>query len=361
MKKLLLLLSVCFSGIISAQSLPPNIQALYNEMFMMDTARGNFALAHNAQFVACPDSSSFYLQWFPQNTQPDTIPMIVTLHGSEGNVFNEFYLWQSFAAANNCGIIAFQWYMGVNATPPYDYLEDTVIYHNIETALGHINYPSGKALLHGFSRGSARSYAINFYDIQSGNNYFCTTISNAGSAEPAYPLYNDIDNGMYGPQPFLGRHWSLYCGGLDSGLQSNCNSMIATRNWLQAKGAIVDVFIQDPTGYHGGFHMNPANTDSIMEYYLQCFHGFPTGIAKTAEPEISIFPNPSSESVCVKIPQSQMNPYYRIELYDNIGRRVYTFPLLESTVWLHRIAAGNYTYVIFNRFEPVKKGKLIMN
>lgn len=351
---------ILFTALLPAQSLPPVAQALYNETYNADVARGQYAVNNGAQFFSSPDSTSFYLRWFPPNTQPNTLPLIVTLHGSDGNVFNEFYLWHPYAVASNCGIVAVQWFRGAAALPPNDYFGDTTIYSMVESALTAISYPSGKALLHGFSRGSARSYAINLYDILSGHNYFCTTISNAGSAEPNYPLYADINNNVYGSAPFSGKHWSLYCGGLDSGSSSNCQAMSATQNWLTAKGAVVDVFIQDPTGTHGGFHLNQVNVDSVMTYYLQCYYGTLEAKEIQSRNEIIVYPNPARGSFFVKIPAALMNNTYRIELFNVAGQTVYRRPLRDPLVRFKEIRPGYYTYVIFNGNEPFRKGNIIL-
>ena len=178
------------------------------------------------------------------------------------------------ATRHGCGIIALQWYRGPSAALPNDYFDDKTIYSYIDSALTSIGYPAGKAFLHGFSRGSARSYAIAFNDLHGGKNYFCTVLSNAGAANPGYPLYAQINSGKYGNNVFAGRHWSLYCGGLDPNAgQSGCNGMNSTKKWLEAQGATVDLFIQDAGLGHGGFHQTAAHMDSALNYYLNCFNG----------------------------------------------------------------------------------------
>ncbi len=360
MRKWILLVPFLFLSHVFAQVLSPVAQALYMETFNADTSRGNYALNNGASFFSSPDSSIFYLQWFPNTSQPDTLPLIVTLHGSNGNVFNEFFLWHPYAVANNCGIVAIQWYRGGAALPPNDYSLDTIIYNTIESALASFNYPSGKALLHGFSRGSARSYAINLYDALSGNNYFCTTISNAGAYQPGYPLYTDIDNNVYGSTPFAGKRWALYCGNLDTNYtQSGCPGMMTTSNWLSSKGATVDVFIQDPIGTHGGFHLNSANVDSILDYYLPCFYGS-VSIEENLADQISVYPNPNHGDCYIQIPSAMMSENYHIELYDQIGKLVYRRPLKISMVYLDAIHPGYYSFLIFDGGRMVKKGKLVV-
>jgi hypothetical protein len=361
MRKLLAIIGLC-NGILAAQTLSPVAQTLYTTMFNNDVTRGNYAITQGASFYSSPDSSSFYLQWFPNgSTQADTLPVIVTCHGSGGDVFDEFYLWHPYATARNCGIIAIQWYNPDSTVWGADsYLKDSVIYQTIDLALTTLHYPSGRALFHGFSRGSARSYAINLYDQLGTHHYFCTTLSNAGSAEPAYPLYHDIDLGLYGPTPFLGRHWALYCGQLDPGVLSWCPAMTATQNWLTAKGAIVDVFIQDPTGTHGGFHLNPANVDSILTYYLQCFHGV-TGIEDIPSQEVVLYPNPNNGVIYIKTPQNLAGADCSIEIYNMLGKLQYNRPLLASAVYLNGLQPGSYIYIIYHHKNAIKRGKMMVH
>lgn len=139
----------------------------------------------------------FIFNGFQTDTTPNTTPLIVTLHGSKGNAFNEFKSWHTAAQLHNCGIIALQWYKYTTTDPLLGYYQDDTIYNYIDSALTKLSYPSNKALLHGFSLGSARSYAVIFNDIQSGNHYFCTTISNAGQVVLTYPLYDSINSGVY--------------------------------------------------------------------------------------------------------------------------------------------------------------------
>ncbi len=258
----------------TSQSLPPVAQALYNEACNRDCKRVQYAIDNGVQIMSTPDSNSFYLKWFPAGADPSKSPLIVTLHGSSGYAFDEFFLWHKKATRHGCGIIALQWYRGPSAASPNDYFNDEIIYSYIDSALTSIGYPAGKAFLHGFSRGAARSYAIAFNDLHGGKNYFCTVLSNAGAANPGYPLYAKINTGKYGNNVFTGRHWSLYCGGLDpNASQSGCNGMNSTKKWLEDQGATVDLFIQDAGLGHGGFHQTAAHMDSALTYYLKCFNG----------------------------------------------------------------------------------------
>ena len=165
-------------------------QRIYDSCVANNPGNVSYALSNGVQIISTPDSNSFYLSWFPNGTTPMNTPLIVTLHGSKGNAFNEFKSWHTAAQSHNCGIIALQYNKYTNV---YDYVngyfKDDTIYSYLNAALSNITYPSNKALLHGFSLGSARTYAVIYNDIKSGHNYFCTTISNAGKVDLSYPLY----------------------------------------------------------------------------------------------------------------------------------------------------------------------------
>ncbi|MBI3135020.1 MAG: T9SS type A sorting domain-containing protein [Bacteroidetes bacterium] len=334
--------------------LPPNAQALYDSAYAQDPLIVQYAIDNGANIIATPDGNSFYVQWFPAGPTPDLMPVIVSLHGSEGYAFHEFYSWHSQAQLHGCGIIALQWYRP-NLTAPYDYFPDDTIYSYLDSALTNISYPSGKALLHGFSRGSARTYAVIFNDIQSGNNYFCTTMSNAGSADTLYPLYSDIMHDVYGSSFFAGKRWNLFCGGLDPNPeQSGCPGMTNTQNWLQQLGAVVDIFIQDPALDHNGFQLpsSAAYKDSILVNYLQCYNGT-LAIAETPNAITRIYPNPFSTEVTL---YSEINPEnVTLTLYDMSGAMVkITATITGHEIKLQRDKLDSGFYILQLTYENQK-------
>lgn len=258
-----------FFSITAFAQLSERSQTLYNECYNKDEQRGKFALDKGVKCISTPDSNSFYLQWFPKNAKETETPLIVSLHGSEGNAFNEFYLWYKYAAKNKIGIIAVQWYKGSKSTPN-SYVEDSLVYHYIAHALARINYPKNKALLHGFSRGSAISYAIAFRDaVVTGNNYFGFILSNSGKAEYNYPLYKKMSSGIWGHNFYNGKKWLLFCGREDKGINSCCEGMYETKKWIEGNGGKVEIFIDDEKAGHGGFHHTPKHINTVIDYYLK--------------------------------------------------------------------------------------------
>lgn len=333
------LFMVCIAGTAAAQ-LPPVAQALYDEAVLAAPLRVQYAINNNAQIIATPDSNSFIVQWFPVGADPATGPLIVTLHGSNSYAFDEFFLWHPQAEAHACGIIALQWYRGDSAVAPNDYFTDEQIYADIDTALSAIGYPGNKALLHGFSRGSAHSYAIAFADLQSGNNYFCSTLSNSGQADPGYPLYGQIDAGDFGTNVFAGENWMLYCGALDTNPQTDCAAMTNTQNWLTGQGADVDLFIQDPNGTHGGFHLDTANVALALDEYLACFNtatAVPTAAAQRQD-RLEVLPLPFLDRFMIR----SALPVVGSWLLDAAGRTIPIHVESDGSVDAQSMKPGSY-------------------
>lgn len=343
--------------------LPPAAQALYDSAFVQDSLIVKYAINNGAQIIATPDGNSFYIKWFPTGSTPATTPVIVTLHGSSGYAFHEFYTWHSQAQSHGCGILALQWYRP-NQNSPYDYFPDDTLYSYIDSALTAISYPSGKAFLHGFSRGSARSYAMVFNDMQSGNNYFCTVMSNSGRADPAYPLYAEINSGLHGSNVFLGKHWNLFCGGQDpDSTTSGCIGMTYTQTWLQGQGAIVDIFIQDQNLGHNGFVLQSsfAYRNSILDNYLLCYNGTLSVGKELNKTNLTIFPNPFSTQTIL-----QTDRIYKdatLNVYNSLGQRVKQINKISGqTITVNRdnLPNGLYFLRIIEGNKTVATNKLII-
>ena len=294
------LCSICFA------QLPPVAQALYNETYSYNVSQGQYATTNSVQVLPTADGNSFYLKWFPSSvTTPSSAPLIVTLHGSGSTAFAEFSAWHTKAQAKGCGIIALQFYRGNAAVPPNDYFDDPVLYSYIDTALKRIHYPSNKALFHGFSRGSARSYAMAYYDRPAigGKNYFCTIMSNAGGPDSSYALYNQINSGS-NHFLFANKCWAMFSGGLDTNKGSKPQAMISAKNWVQANGGSVGLFIYDATKGHGGFHLTPAYIDSLLNFYQKCY--LTSGISNVSAKnnDFEIYPNPAQAAIHLTLPNS---------------------------------------------------------
>lgn len=362
MKNKFLLFSIFTLTKVASQTLPPVAQALYDEFYNADVTRGQYSLTNGAQAIATADGNSFYLKWVPANSVTATIPLLVTLHGSDGNAFNEFYLWHQYAADKGVAIIALQWYRGAASIAPNDYFNDNTLYTYIDTALKRVNYPSGKAFYHGFSRGSARSYAIAFIDVQpDGKNYFCTILSNAGKPDSLYPLYTEINSGTYGHSFFMDKKWAMYCGGLDPDPNaSGCPGMTNAKIWVEANGGTVGLFIQDANLGHGGFHQTPAYINSALDYYLTCYNTVGNSLLETSESSaIFVFPNPTSDHFTIQSIHSTEKS--KVKIYTELLENICVIDFVGSaTINTSKWKKGIYFYEILSSESKRSFGKMVV-
>ncbi|MCX7949905.1 MAG: hypothetical protein N2509_07310 [Treponemataceae bacterium] len=242
-------------------------QPLFRRAKEANPERYRFAVNKGARFVPTPDGRSFYVLWTPKDFPKAPVrPMIITLHGHASWAFDEFFLWQPYAEERGYGIIALQWWFG-GGEATRDYYSPYGMYPIFEQALRDQGIAPGMVLLHGYSRGSANSYALTALDRQHGR-FIGLTISNAGGMAQDFPPNVDIFRGRFGAAPFKGVHWVMYCGGKDPHPhRDGCEAMERARALVTRYGATVDLFINDPTGEHGGFHRRPANVNQALDVF----------------------------------------------------------------------------------------------
>lgn len=242
--------------------------ALLEKAKTADAQRYQYALKSGAQILPTPDGRSFYVLWKPKSAGP--VPMIVTLHGHGSWAFDEFFLWHRFALERGFGILALQWWFG-EGERFQDYLTPHEMYRTIDQVLKKEGVGPNRSLLHGFSRGSANSYAVAAFDRNMHNNYFAVFVANAGKASTDFPPNADIQNGKFGATPLKGTRWITYAGAKDPHPErSGIAGMREAKLWIEKYGGQVVLAIEDPTGDHGGFHRNPNNvTQALDEFQKQ--------------------------------------------------------------------------------------------
>ena len=216
------------------------------------------ALSGGARVEPTPDGSSFFLTYSPPGARADA-PVVVSLHGHESWACNEAVLWKDELDRRGWRLLALQWWFG-NGQKRESYLRPNEMYPAIESELQGVK--PGGAILHGFSMGSANSYALAGLDRDTGNNFFGLCIANAGSAETDYPPTAAV-------RSLAGTRWVLYAGVKDwqNPEKSGPEAMTRTSNWLASKGAKVELFLKDPGGDHGGFHRRPQNMRDALDCY----------------------------------------------------------------------------------------------
>ena len=130
--------------------------------------RVNYVKENHARIELTSDGKSFYVLWLPEGSSPaNPPPMIVTIHGHGSWAFDEFYLWHQAARERGYGILAIQWWLG-QGEKFQDYLIPQEIYRVIDQVLTREQVKPETVIFHGFSRGSANSYAVAALDRATG-------------------------------------------------------------------------------------------------------------------------------------------------------------------------------------------------
>ncbi len=228
--------------------------SLLSQASAANPTRYQFAINKSAEIRSTSDNKAFTIWWQPAAGTPTGV--LVTLHGHGSYATDEFYLWQPYLQARGYAILALQWWFGGGDTVA-DYYLPQDMYPIIASLLKEKGVKPGTVLLHGYSRGSANSYAVTAQDTSSGNRYINMTLSNSGGAAASFPPNQQIVAGSYGILPFSGIQWVMYCGELDPDPSINgCPAMTSAKTWVTQYGATVKLLMDDPSGGHGGFMAN---------------------------------------------------------------------------------------------------------
>jgi hypothetical protein len=236
----------------------------------MRAPRYQFALENGAQIGLTQEGKSFYVLWIPEGADPENPPpMVVTISGHSGWVFDEFYIWHHFLKERGYGFMAVQWWLG-EGEKISDYLLPNEIYRVVDEVFKKENIKPGAALLHGFSRGSTNTYAVAAMDKSQGNHYFALIIANAGRPNSDYPPTRQIEEGRFGGNPLQGTRWVTFAGGKDPNPnRDGIEGMREAQSWIQKYGGQIELAIEDPEAEHGGFHRNPKNTNAALDVFDQ--------------------------------------------------------------------------------------------
>lgn len=241
--------------------------SLMGQAQLSNPARYSYTTAQGAEIRATTDNRAFTVWWQPTaGVAPNGV--IVALHGHDSWATDEFFLWHPYAKSRGYAVMALQWWFGTGEATS-DYYTPTQMYPLISKLLSDKGVRTGTVLFVGYSRGSANSYAMAALDHAStGRRHFGLVLSNSGGAMLDYPPNQAIVGGSYGPTPYAGLSWAMYCGEKDPDPTINgCPAMTAARDWVTSYGANVVLFIDDPNGDHGGFMTNSANVETALATY----------------------------------------------------------------------------------------------
>jgi hypothetical protein len=208
--------------------------------------------------VTSADGKTYFIYGAPagQNNK-ETKTIIISLPGHGTTADDGYEAWKdhldgSFALAE------FNWWRGTGEKKT-DYYDPASVVLQVRAFLDKQGYSANDiVILHGFSRGSANTYAVIANDRISRGSVFDAVISNAGKYQSDFPLvegktFTDVEMTQF----FKDIPWVLACGGKDENpTRDGCPGMEETKAFLEAHQANVLGIVTDPNLGHGAFHMS---------------------------------------------------------------------------------------------------------
>jgi len=212
------------------------------------------------------DGRTFALVW---RSVPKPTKWVVSLHGSRGFATDDLAIWSGQVESRELGFVCLQWWLGTGDRMS-DYLSPDECYREIGAILDKQGVCAGQAMLHGFSRGSANSFAIMALDAGKGKHFFGLAVASSGGVGVSYPPTRAIVDGTYGERPLAGTRWMTVAGAADPNPnRDGIQGMRAAADWLRAQGANVLESIEDPVEGHGALQRNPANARHVLDVWLK--------------------------------------------------------------------------------------------
>ncbi len=220
----------------------------------------------NPEILPTSDGASFFAVW-KAASQPKR--WIVSLHGSHGFATDDLAIWHRQVKDRDLGLVCVQWWLGTGESTT-DYLTPEKIYREVDMLLRKLGVAPGEVMLHGFSRGSANSYAVAALDAGRGQHYFRLAVASSGGVGLGYPPNLAITAGVFGDHPLRGTRWVTVAGGRDPEPERDgIPGMRRAAEWLKDQGAIVIESIEDPTAGHGALQTNPVNARRVLDLFLK--------------------------------------------------------------------------------------------
>jgi|GEM_PF-3495301 len=225
-----------------------------------------------ARVLNLPERGTFFVVWLPAKyfSSPQR-RVLLACHGTGGFAYAEVDAELQMAEVWGHAVVGLQWCLG-----PEAYLEPDEVHELIDIALWYMRRTYGadpqRSAYTGFSRGSAISYEVSYWDRKKGTDYLAQTISHSGGVNPDAhrPFFDDLVRGVYGQAPFAGTRFYMYASEVDeewpSPVEGEPSPMVGymeyARDLVRGYGGAVLRFIQDtdagPDGGHAGFR-NPAH------------------------------------------------------------------------------------------------------
>jgi len=220
----------------------------------------------NPDILPTSDGQSFIVVWKASEKAPKR--WIVSLHGTHGFATDDLAIWYPHLKDRDVGVVCVQWWIGADDSTK-SYYAPLQIYREIDIALQKLGIQPGTVMLHGFSRGSANSYAIAAIDAGRGKHYFSLDVASSGGVGLDYPPTRALLAGAFGDHPLQGTRWITVAGARDSNPdRDGVPGMKRTAAWLREQRATVIESIEDPNEGHGALQRNANNARHVLDLFL---------------------------------------------------------------------------------------------
>lgn len=225
------------------------------------------AIKLNPDILPTSDGQSFIVVWKATDKHPKD--WIVSLHGTHGFATDDLAIWYPHLKNYDVGLVSVQWWIGADDTTK-SYYTPVQIHREIDMALQKLGVQPGTVMLHGFSRGSANSYAIAALDAGQGKHYFSLNVASSGGVGLDYPPTRAILAGEFGDHPLRSTRWITVAGAHDANPdRDGIPGMKRTAAWLREQGATVIESIEDPDEGHGALQRNAKNARHVLDLFLK--------------------------------------------------------------------------------------------
>lgn len=192
---------------------------------------------------------------------------IVSMPGRRGFATDDLAIWHPHLKGREVGIVSLQWWLG-SGDMRTDYYSPEECYREISAALKVEGVTPGSVMFHGFSRGSANSFAVVALDAGKGSKYFSLAVASSGAVALDFPPTQSIMNGDYGKDPLKGTRWITAAGAKDQP-RDGIEAMQRTAKWLKDQGATVLYSIEDMDLGHGALVLNPKNAKRALDSFFE--------------------------------------------------------------------------------------------
>jgi len=197
--------------------------------------------------------------------------VMLLVHGSDGDAYSMIAGRMKRAQDHGYALVAVQWWLGESDR----YLEPEIVYLLISTAMEYVGRTYGAdihaAAYEGFSRGSAIAYQIAYSDRVLDSDYFALFICHSGAMhEPGSLFIENLRTGAFGENAFEGQHFFMYCGMKDEQWgTAMCDYMDDAEQIVTKHGGIIERFVKDPDGNHGGFLESDTYYEDAINTWLK--------------------------------------------------------------------------------------------